>query len=702
MNRALHTIRAAACCVMAGMLCSAPPACADVWDASADFSAQSNPAGAWAYGFKPFDVTGEFRPYASCDNIGGYGPWQWNTDDGTVHHGWITRSSNAEPFQVPWGVWWEASGINMHPGEAGQRPAIRWTSPVAGWVRVALDVGGMEWADCDVQLLANDIPVWSTAIKGFAGTPGTDPREGRNGANPEESTVLDLYVQPGDTIDCTVGYGSDRNWAGDATSVRFTLTTIGDPFGHIAGTVRAAAPDGRPLEGVEVTTVQGGYYTETDSQGRYALQVAPGTYTVQFAKSGYAPQQAVPVTASQGETQALDYVLAQTGSVWDAGADFSQAANPGCVWTYGWRPADIAGSMTPYPYCASLGGLSIQQWFDPSADRGSVSRSYYTDPFLSGTGTWWSGSGINVQPGALGEMPVIRWTSPINGWVSVTAVFRGMSVHGVGADGHILVNGVPVWDSDIEGFAGAPVTGLGRFGSSPVASHSHVVEVGPADTIECVLGWGSDLSSTNDSSGLTFRIASVPDLNGAPVERIGSVQEGATVSLTGKTAVTDGTSFADFYVIEEPDRSSGIRVVGGAGRELVTTGDSVTVWGAVLADADGPYILADAVTSAPGIPLRPVGVTNRNAADLSSLLVRTWGAVTAIDPLRAYCYIDDGSALHDGSGSTGLKVDVSRLSAPMTAALDGLSVGDFVVVTGVAASSGGVPAVRPRSASDLR
>jgi uncharacterized protein YdeI (BOF family) len=186
---------------------------------------------------------------------------------------------------------------------------------------------------------------------------------------------------------------------------------------------------------------------------------------------------------------------------------------------------------------------------------------------------------------------------------------------------------------------------------------------------------------------------------------------GTAVILSGKvvTAVFSGA----FYVAEG-DRSSAIKVNSGA---IVAVGDRVNIAG-TLSTLNGERDISSAsvtVTGTSSVPL-PLGLSNerlggeafggytpgvQGGVGLNNIghLVRTWGRVKA-SISGFYLYIDDGSALVDGYGYTGLRVDVSGLSGWSAPA-----VGRAVQVTGVistATIAGKVQRrLRVRSAADI-
>lgn len=238
-----------------------------------------------------------------------------------------------------------------------------------------------------------------------------------------------------------------------------------------------------------------------------------------------------------------DLVAAET---WDAAADY-WTSNPNCVWTYGYLPLNTLGALTQYNLAQYITGTNVIQWLNSTTDKGYVSRNFSTSPYLSPAGVWWDAGGLSFRPGVSGDRPGIQWTSPISGWVKITATLTGGDTSGTTTDGHILVNGVPVWDCAIDGFAGNPGTLTGRFGTSPEAVYTSTINVSPNDTIAYIVGWGSNQNYGHDNTSVAFNIETVAPSSASGViagtVRSGlagaAVIPGVTVTAGASTAVTD-------------------------------------------------------------------------------------------------------------------------------------------------------------------
>lgn len=215
---------------------------------------------------------------------------------------------------------------------------------------------------------------------------------------------------------------------------------------------------------------------------------------------------------------------------------------------------------------------------------------------------------------------------------------------------------------------------------------------------------------TRDFAGSTRIVGSAVDMGAFELLQVSSIVEskqaadGASASLNG---VVVSRVFGNTFYVQNPDRSSGIRVVASqpfaygrgavvsvngivkttaAGEriiELVSSSllddDSVEplkMAGKNLGGADFFYD-AEAGTGQKGVP----GGSGLNNV---GLLVGAWGRVTHAG--SGFFYLDDGSGLADGSGHAGVRVILHSGSTPLA--------GDYVNLSGVsildASSSGPV------------
>ena len=86
--------------------------------------------------------------------------------------------------------------------------------------------------------------------------------------------------------------------------------------GTLAGTVYDAS-SGEPLAGAGITVIETEQRSQTDAEGRFELQVAPGTYSVRVAAPTYTASNLASVRISAGDLTDASTSLSPTGAVID-------------------------------------------------------------------------------------------------------------------------------------------------------------------------------------------------------------------------------------------------------------------------------------------------------------------------------------------------------------------------------------------------
>jgi len=251
-----------------------------------------------------------------------------------------------------------------------------------------------------------------------------------------------------------------------------------------------------------------------------------------------------------------------------------------------------------------------------------------------------------------------------------------------------------------------------------------------------VVDWTTIAGTTVTKTGLTLSSTntyyfSVQAQNGAglwstaansdgiePVDDTGTIadakglEDGPTngvVALLDKVVTAD---FGSYFYIEEADTFSAIRVEA----DGPAKGTTVSVAG-VMSTSDNERRIATATVKEGIAGTIPPARYMRNASvggdafnaytpglpgkwglNNIGLLVDVVGMMTYVD--TGYMYIDDGSALNDGSGYTGLRVDTSMLSPTKAAELIS---GDYAVLKGIVSTepSLSAPVLRLREDADV-
>ncbi|MCL5104662.1 MAG: hypothetical protein M1133_11205 [Armatimonadetes bacterium] len=215
-----------------------------------------------------------------------------------------------------------------------------------------------------------------------------------------------------------------------------------------------------------------------------------------------------------------------------------------------------------------------------------------------------------------------------------------------------------------------------------------------------LLFYSKYINYTNALCEVTLTDSAIQELD--KISEAKNLPAGTTVSLSGKIVTA---SFTDFFYIEDQDRTSGIKVVGGIHPNV---NNVVDVIGAVSI-VDGERQINAAQATAMGVagdPPRPLGirgdwlggdwlnsytpgVTGGIGPNNIGLLVTTWGKVVSTG--NGYFYIE-------GKSGIAIRVKSGNLTIP--------AVGKIVSITGISSCeliSGTVGrAIIPRTQADIR
>ena len=210
-----------------------------------------------------------------------------------------------------------------------------------------------------------------------------------------------------------------------------------------------------------------------------------------------------------------------------------------------------------------------------------------------------------------------------------------------------------------------PVTGgiLGTWDTESLANGAYTVRL-----------------TVNDSRGLTASAQRTINVLKTSLSGVKGSPNGTSVTLTGKIVTGSKVEFANVMFIEELDRSSGIKIMLYGLPTDSVIGSLVTVTGTIHTSAGVRTIDNPTVIITGSSTVEPVSLINKSVGGSSfnadtpgvtgaiglnnvSLLIRTWGKVTYVG--TDHFYLDDGSALLDGSGHTGIKVSCPGLTLPL-------------------------------------
>ena len=183
---------------------AAPSAHAQAFNAAQDFSATNNPNGVWSYGYETTLgatlnlYTNHFDPASNTKG--------WNDPIALgVPAIWENFGTSPEAFADVIAV---PGQLDFHPGPDDEFSVVRFTAPTAGLydLNVGFAPVTTNGTTTDVHILQNGASLFSGLVTGTYSAPTSAP-----------SFTGVLTLQPGDTVDFAVGYGTNGNFYDDST-----------------------------------------------------------------------------------------------------------------------------------------------------------------------------------------------------------------------------------------------------------------------------------------------------------------------------------------------------------------------------------------------------------------------------------------------------------------------------------------------------
>jgi formylglycine-generating enzyme len=281
---------------------------------------------------------------------------------------------------------------------------------------------------------------------------------------------------------------------------------------------------------------------------------------------------------------------AHGATVYDAAADLTEASidagqNPNGPWSYGFRNTVASTAITLLGAHGSFPGFlpdtaEVKGWFDPQwmwlpqvvRNMTSVPISYQQGSITLAPGLLMLHPGDNLGDQRDDGYAVLRWTAPVSSELALTAVFTGADSNGTTTDVHVTKNGISLYDAEISGGLGAPAN---------VRSYSDNLWVAEGDSIDFVVGPGSDLDFGADSTSLYATLSVVPEpstlafLGAAAIGLLGWAWRKRVRQVTSMSVVlllASGVARADVFNMggtQNPDGTWN----GLASLEFVTVGD---------------------------------------------------------------------------------------------------------------------------------
>lgn len=489
------------------------------------------------------------------------------------------------------------------------------------------------------------------------------------------------------------------------------------PVGSISGTV-TRRDTGGPVKYASLYTDGYEFGNVSLYDGGYAIKDVPvGTYTLGCHKNAYVDaSQQITVTANQNTVANFDLVYSGKDAVQFYFVDTAQGPCSGCQLSATFLGQTFTtGSDYGYlKYAAAkpnVGGLYLRfTVIDGANPNGAVVgsfTSYYLEPEFAGEmiGGEAPGDGIPVLPNhtyflkieRTDGQPVYLYASGSNpyaggnAWVGNTQQ-TGWDLYGCYRANRLAVATVPVAPTVTDD--GAYTSNLSQIHTSWTCADQaleYQYSIGHTAGDTSVLGWTPAGTQTSITRSLALQpgvryVVNVKARNSAGWGAVGSSDGilGATpfagigglrtahdsdyVAVAGKVISRKST---DAFWVQEPDRSSGIRV---SGVTSAAEGSRVNVSGWIESLPGGERsIAAPEVTGAtPGPAPAPLGIANSSLCGTGlnnvGLLVRLWGRVTQSS--------SDSFVIDDGSVEGGVKIASGSLAEPPA--------NHYVMITGIA------------------
>ena len=182
--------------------------------------------------------------------------------------------------------------------------------------------------------------------------------------------------------------------------------------------------------------------------------------------------------------------------VYDAAADFSTVNNPNGVWSYGY---ESSSTFTLFNTVGNTGG-SIDYRKDANIDSLGVYKNITGSALTYGTVKLDAGELVQ-HPGNSAERSIVRFTAQTAGTYSVSLAYKGVDYVGpTSSDADVKVNGVSQFTGNVNGF-----------GPTSLISYSSTFVLAASDTIDSSVGFGNNGNYYYDSTGVSFRVQSVPE-----------------------------------------------------------------------------------------------------------------------------------------------------------------------------------------------
>lgn len=220
-----------------------------------------------------------------------------------------------------------------------------------------------------------------------------------------------------------------------------------------------------------------------------------------YVDCGEGEQDTVIVNVEGGdETSECEIVDDTIG--FSAVGDFSATLNPSGAWSYGYRTLSGSG-LTLYTELDNP-AVGLERWSQEGAPTEPMVAYNNTGQPLTWSSVVHPPDLLNVHPGPSGEKSVVRWTAPTSGTVKIKGRFEGIDNFGTTTEGDGTTTDVTVVKNSN---TGTPLFGERKINAYDDEARFEMTEtVAAGSTIDFVVGYGSNATHANDSTGLSVTI----------------------------------------------------------------------------------------------------------------------------------------------------------------------------------------------------
>lgn len=174
------------------------------------------------------------------------------------------------------------------------------------------------------------------------------------------------------------------------------------------------------------------------------------------------------------------------------------SSNPYGAWSYGYQNT-LLGAFAPFANYGTAPGGTIQYWHTSAIPAIGVYFNSTPAPAVAYTTVSLEPNSIALHPGPTGQYAVLRYTAPASANYTITGSWYSEDFAvGATTDVHILNDGTSLFNGLVNGNA------------PPIYFNEDVLLIA-GETINFMVGYGSNNAYQYDMTGLTLSITAVPE-----------------------------------------------------------------------------------------------------------------------------------------------------------------------------------------------